>query len=268
MPEASGRKAIVSHAVTGAILGTLCAVAAHVLGVQQLLRADLSLYIPAALLGAVLGITRLRPLLWMAAGIIGLFCIGIAYTPMVATMARPLIRRDSVPARVDAIAVLSKGFTPDGMMRGETLDRVLYGLTLAKHGLASVVLLSRERRVFGGKPFSDSADLQAASAVTGAGARIIFVDSVETTRTEALKMSAIARSNGWKTVAVVTSPMHTRRACAAFEAVGLKVVCVPATVREYGLYPRSNAEDRLRAFRSWLYETFATDTYRGRGWIQ
>ena len=268
MQEASRRKAIASQAVTGAILGTLCAVAAHILGVQQLLRADLSLYIPAALFGAVLGVTRLRPLLWVAGGIIALICIAIAYTPLVTTIAPPLIRRDPVPPRVDAIAVLSRGFTPDGMMRGETLDRVLSGLALAKRGLAPVVLLSRERRVYGGTPASDSADLQAASAVSGPGAKIIFVDSVETTRTEALKMNAIARANGWKTVAVVTSPMHTRRACATFEAVGFKVVCIPAVVREYGLYPQSNAEDRLRAFRSWLYETFATETYRRRGWIQ
>ncbi|MEP6551569.1 MAG: hypothetical protein ABJB95_10315, partial [Gemmatimonadales bacterium] len=72
---------------------------------------------------------------------------------------------------------------------------------------------------------------------------------------------------GWKTLAVVSSPMHSRRACATFEAVGFKVICVPAAVRGSGLYSAANAGDRLRAFRSWLYETFATDTYRRRGWI-
>jgi uncharacterized SAM-binding protein YcdF (DUF218 family) len=268
MPEATERKAVVRQAITGAILGALCAVSAHVLGVQQLLRANLSLYIPAALAGAILGVTRLRPLLWMGAGVIALLCIVIAYTPVVRTLARPLIRRDAVPAHVDLIAILSGGFTPDGMMRSETLDRVLSGLTLAKRGVAPVVLLSRERRIYRGRPASDSADLQAASSMAGPSARVIFVDSVETTRTEALRMRAIAKANGWSTVAVVTSPMHTRRACATFEAVGFKVICLPAAVREYGLYPGSNAEDRLRAFRSWLYETFATDTYRRRGWIR
>jgi hypothetical protein len=131
MPEAIERKAVVRQAITGAILGALCAVSAHVLGVQQLLRANLSLYIPAALAGAILGVTRLRPLLWMGAGEIALLCIVIAYTPVVRTLARPLIRRDAVPAHVDLIAILSGGFTPDGMMRSETLDRVLSGLTLA-----------------------------------------------------------------------------------------------------------------------------------------
>jgi uncharacterized SAM-binding protein YcdF (DUF218 family) len=243
-------------------------VAAHVLGVQQLLRRpDLALYVPAALVGAILGATRFRPLLWIGAGVIALLCIVIAYTPIVATLAQPLIRRDSIPARVDAIAVLSAGFTPDGMMRSETLDRLLSGLGLARRGLAPVMLLSRERKDFGGATASDSADLRNVTALAGAATPTIFVDSVTTTRTEALRMRTIARTKGWRTLAVVTSPLHTRRACATFEAVGFKVVCVPAAVRESGLYSGSNAEDRLRAFRSWLYETFATDSYRRRGWI-
>jgi uncharacterized SAM-binding protein YcdF (DUF218 family) len=239
-------------------------VVAHVLGVQQLLRQpDLVLYIPAALVGAVLWNTRLRPILLIAGGILALICIAVAYTPLVSAVGRPLIRRDSIPARVDAIAVLSAGFTSDGMMRRETLDRLLSGVTLARRGLAPVMLVSMERANRG----SDSADLQSVISLIGEGTRTILVDSVTTTRTEALRMKTIARANGWQTLAVVTSPLHTRRACATFEAVGLRVVCVPATVRGSGLIPGSIAEDRLRDFRSWLYETFATDSYRRRGWI-
>jgi uncharacterized SAM-binding protein YcdF (DUF218 family) len=269
VPQASRLKAVARAAVPGAILGTLCAVAAHVLGVQQLLRRpELLLYIPAAIAGAILGTTRLRPLLWIGAGILALLCIAVAYTPVVATLARPLVRRDSIPARLDAIAVLSMGFSSDGMMRGETLDRVLSGVSLARHGLAPVLLISRERRTLGGKSVSDSADLENVAALTGATTQIVFVDSIFTTRTEAQRMKAIADASGLRTLAVVTSPMHSRRACATFEAVGFKVVCVPAAIRGSGTAPGSNGEDRLRAFRSWLYETFATDSYRRRGWIQ
>jgi uncharacterized SAM-binding protein YcdF (DUF218 family) len=258
------RREVARHAVIGAIVGTLCAVVAHVLGVQQLLRRpELVLYIPAALVGAVLGNTRLRPLLIIVGGILALICIAVAYTPLVSIVGRPLIRRDSIPDRVDAIAVLSAGFTADGMMRRETLERLLSGLTLARRGVAPVMLVSMERST----RLSDSADLQRVISLSGEGIRAILVDSVTTTRTEALRMRAVARANGWQTLAVVTSPLHTRRACATFEAVGFRVVCVPATVRESGMIPGSIAEDRLRDFRSWLYETFATDSYRRRGWI-
>ncbi len=239
------------------------------LGVQQLIRTpDLALYLPAAIFGALVGPTRLRPLVWVPAGVVATICIVAAYTPIVSMLARPLIRRDPIPTRVDAIAVLGMGLTPDGMMREETLDRLLTGLSLAKRGLAPFVLVSRERRSFTGKIVSDSTDLQNVATLAGPSARVIFVDSVVTTRTEAMRMGAIARANHWSMVAVVTSPMHTGRACATFEAVGLRVVCVPAAVRGSGLYPGANAEDRLRAFRSWLYEVFASSSYKSRGWIR
>lgn len=269
MNEVGERRGIARQAAAGAILGTLIAVAAHVLGVQPLLRVpDLTLYVPAALVGAVLGVSRLRPLLWVSAGIIALICIAVAYTQLAPTLARPLIRRDPVPPRVDAIAVLSAGFTRDGMMRSQTLDRLLTGLALARRGVARSLLISRERATFGGKVVSDSADQQNILMLAQPAGQVIFVDSIFTTRTEALRMKAIAGARGWSTIAVVTSPMHTRRACATFEAVGFKVVCVPADARESGLYDGSGARDRLSAFESWLYETFASSSYRRRGWIR
>jgi uncharacterized SAM-binding protein YcdF (DUF218 family) len=160
------------------------------------------------------------------------------------------------------------GLTPDGMMRSETLDRLLTGLSLAKRGLAPVMMVSREQRSFAGQLVSDSADLRNVATLANPTARVIFVDSIVTTRTEAIRMGAIARANHWSTLAVVTSPMHTRRACATFEAAGLRVVCIPAAVRGSGLYRGANAEDRLRAFRSWLYEVFASSSYKSRGWIR
>ena len=236
---------------------------------QQLIRIpDLALYVPAAIFGAIVGPTRLRPLVWVPAGIVAALCIVVGYTPIVSALARPLVRKDPLPSRVDAVDVLGAGLTPDGMVRSEGLDRLLSGMSLVKRGLSSVLLVSREQKSVGGKTVSDSADLQSIAAYAGTAVRVIFVDSVLTTRTEALRVAAIARANRWSTIAVVTSPMHTRRACATFEAVGgLRVVCVPAAVRQSGLYPGANTEDRLRAFRSWLYEMFASSSYKSRGWI-
>ena len=262
------RARVARDALTGAILGTLCAVAAHVLGVQQLLRRpDLSLYLPTAIVGAILGVTRLRSLLWFFGGTLALLCILVVYTPLAAHNARDFIRRDAMPSTVDAVAVLSAGFTSDGLMRSETLDRLLSGIALADR-VSPNLMVSRESRSSGTGTVTDSADLQDLTRMLASRANVVFVDSIRTTRTEALRMRAIATQRGWKTVAVVTSPMHSTRACATFEAVGFKVVCAPAAVRQSGLDPRSTPEDRLRAFRSWLYERLATDEYRRRGWIR
>lgn len=269
MNDTGGRNRIARQAVAGAILATLTAVAAHVLGVQQLLRMPgILLYVPAALVGAIIGVTRFRPLLWIAAATVALICVGVAYTPVVSNLGRPLIRRDPIPSRVDAIAVLSAGLTSDGLMRGVTLDRLLTGLALARSGVAPNLVVSRESKSFGGQIVSDSVDQQRIIGLAQLSAQVVFVDSVLTTRTEAVRMKAVAQARGWSTVAVVTSPMHTRRACATFEAVGFRVVCVPADARDSGLPRGSIGADRLRAFQSWLYETFASSSYRRRGWIR
>jgi uncharacterized SAM-binding protein YcdF (DUF218 family) len=245
------------------------AVAAHVLGVQQLLRRpDLTLYLPAAVAGAALGATRLRPLIWISAGILAFLCIAVAYTPLVSSLSKRMIRRDPMPAKVDAIAVLGAGFSSDGMMRSESVDRLLTGLTLARRDLASTLIVSRERSEYQGEVISDSTDQANLLALAKTSAQIVVVDSVFSTRDEALRSKTIAQARGWSTLAVVTSPMHTRRACATFEAVGLKVVCVPADLRDSGLHQGSTAQDRLRAFRAWLYETFASSSYQRRGWIR
>jgi uncharacterized SAM-binding protein YcdF (DUF218 family) len=255
--------------LTGATIAVLAALGAHYLGVQQLLRQpNIALFLPAAVVGALIGPTRLRPLLWIVAGPIVFLALVITYTPLVSVLARPLVRRDPIPARVDAIAALSHGLTPEGQMRSPTLDRLLSALELAREGRAAAVLVSQERREFGGTAVTDSADLRAIVQSFAAPGEVIFVDSVFTTRTEALRMRGIARERGWNTIAVVTSPLHSRRACATFEAVGFKVVCVPASSREHVVPAARNPEDRLRTFRSWLYETFAGATYRSNGWIR
>jgi uncharacterized SAM-binding protein YcdF (DUF218 family) len=129
-------------------------------------------------------------------------------------------------------------------------------------------MVSRERARLGTGTVSDSADLATVAELTRSAPAIVFIDSIFTTRTEALQVKKIADARGWRRIAVVTSPMHSRRACATFEAVGFEVVCAPAALRGSGMDPHSIPEDRFRAFRSWLYETFATDSYRRRGWIR
>ncbi len=250
------------------MIAVLVAATALSLGVQQLIRIpNLALFLPAAVVGAVIGPTRLRPLLWIAAVPLAVIAVIVVYTPVVSVLAEPLVRRDAMPARVDAIASLSAGLTSDGLMRGQTLDRLLSALLLAREGRARAVFVSQESREYEGRHISDAADLRLISQGFAPAVELIFVDSVVTTRTEALLMRAIARSRGWSTVAVVTSPLHTRRACATFEAVGFTVVCVPAASRDHSPTARW-PEDRLRTFRLWLYETFAAATYKSNGWTR
>ena len=58
---------------------------------------------------------------------------------------------------------------------------------------------------------------------------------VGTTRLEAERTRDMANREGWKRIIVVTSPIHTRRACATFETVGLAVTCRPSPDRTLAL---------------------------------
>jgi uncharacterized SAM-binding protein YcdF (DUF218 family) len=90
---------------------------------------------------------------------------------------------------------------------------------------------------------------------------------VRTTHDEALRTAEIARREGWRTVVVVTTPLHTRRACATFERAGLAVVCVPSEERTFALRHLDAPGDRLAAFGEWLYETLGWIKYRHLGWV-
>lgn len=269
MEEIGRRGRIVPEAFTGAIIGVLAAVGADALGIQDLIRfPDLSLYLPAGLVGGLIGPTRLRPLLWIAAAPIAITILAVSYTPLVSALADPLVRRDPLPPTVDAIATLSQGITPAGQMRNATLERLLAGVSLARKVRAQALLVSHERRTYHGLLVSDSADLHEVLSAFNPSVEVLFIDSVFTTRTEALRMRAVAWPRGWKKIAVVTAPMHSRRACATFEAVGFSVVCAPAPSREHLVPGALAAEDRLATFRAWIYEKFAAATYKSNGWIR
>ncbi|MEO5580967.1 MAG: YdcF family protein, partial [Gemmatimonadaceae bacterium] len=95
----------------------------------------------------------------------------------------------------------------------------------------------------------------------------IVTPVINTTREEAIAVARIARDRGWRSVILVTSPAHSGRACATFEKVGLLVSCAPSDSRDVALLALGNGEDRIAAFRLWVYETAGTLWYRRKGWL-
>jgi len=82
-----------------------------------------------------------------------------------------------------------------------------------------------------------------------------------------VRTAMLFRERGWKRVVVVTSPLHTRRACATFEKMGMTVSCVAAEWREVAINTLRSPEDRIRTFQVWLYEMAGTVRYNQLGWI-
>jgi uncharacterized SAM-binding protein YcdF (DUF218 family) len=230
------------------------------------------LLFPSALLvalgGAVVGLTRAAIVLWLttATALIA-FCV-IAMTSFVtgALSTSAMVRRDNLPAQpLGAVVVLSGGITPDGLLVPEALDRLLTGLALMRDSVAPVLVVTEPRR--SGHGVTAAADQARVRALVARPFPMLMVDSVHTTRDEAVNAWRLLQTRNATKIAVVTSPLHTRRACATFEQVGFTVTCVPAVSRVYSVTSADNGSDRLALFREWLYERAAWMEYRARGWV-
>jgi uncharacterized SAM-binding protein YcdF (DUF218 family) len=160
---------------------------------------------------------------------------------------------------------LSAGTTPDGLLMPEPLDRLLTGLSLMRDSLAPVLVVTEPRQ--SNRPVSAAPDQARVRALVARPFPMLMVDSVHTTHDEAVNAWKLLRPRGATRVAVVTSPLHTRRACATFEEVGFAVTCVPAVSRVYSVDAADDGSDRLALFREWLYERAAWAEYRARGWV-
>lgn len=193
----------------------------------------------------------------------------VTQTSLANVVAHRWARRDPLPAQpLDAVVVLSGGVNPDTTMTSGALDNLLTGLQLIRDGRSSVLVTTTTEQRFPGGVIQSIVDQSRVIAQLGGAGRWLRTRTTTSTRDEALGSAELLMPRSAAHVAVVADPMHTRRACAAFEKVGFKVSCVAALVRsEGGPDPAPWPRDRLRVFGDWIYEMLATLEYRARGWI-
>ena len=256
-------------AIEGAMLGVAFWVLLLVLGVPWIFHIGAfdGLW-PSTALGILIGLTRGRRILLAAVVAQAVLLLVVGYTPLIVEPTRALIRNDPLPSSADAVVVLAAGTNDDGLILPQATDRLLKGLELINRGIAPVLVLPREADSVGTRLVTQRDDHERIVAlVRGARAKVVFSGLTHSTRDEAVRTAMLFRERGWKRVVVVTSPLHTRRACAAFEKMGIAVSCVAAEWREVALNTFQKPEDRVRAFQVWLYEMAGTTRYSQLGWI-
>lgn len=193
----------------------------------------------------------------------------VVFSPVSERLVGWWVRDDPLRAPgVAAVVVLSAGLNPDTTISSSALDHLLMGLELARAHEASLVTTSTRQRFPHGM-VSGEVDQTRVLSLAGPHVPWVRADGGRTTRDEATSTAAVLFPLGVRQVAVVTSPMHTRRACAAFEAVGFVVTCVAARMRGSGAPPLSEVpDDRLAVFGEWVYEVTALAKYRWLGWVR
>ncbi|MGZ8414620.1 MAG: YdcF family protein [Gemmatirosa sp.] len=254
----------------GAVLTALLWIALARLGVHDVVGQPELLWLPlGVVIGAVLGWRGWLAPVWLLGALATVAVLVITTTPVMRPAVAALLPRDAHAdaAGADAVFVLSAAVTKEGRVSGQGPERLLHGIALAR--AASLPLVVSVVRNRGRTSVSSLADQQALASLAGV-AQLVTVDSVTSTRDEALRVATLARTRGWRTIAVVTSPLHARRACASVARAGLRVRCTPAPSRELSLNvarPLTGTEERARVFGLWLYETVAWWSYRARGWV-
>lgn len=250
----------------GAVLGAVLLAAAWLLGLPTAFGFERTMAIPVAIgLGALLGRWLLKPMAWTALALCVVAAIGI-WSTLVFSLARPFVRNDPVNlASVEAVFVFSNAVNSRGLVAGEGIDRLLAGIALRARRPELPLIVSAVKSTEHGPAISSAADQKALIALVPASGPVEWIDSAYSTRDEAVQLARRAFLAHWKRVAVVTSPMHTRRACATVESMGLAVTCVAAPWRPAGWPPRT-AGDRLVVMQRLTYEALAWVQYRLSGW--
>ena len=273
MPSAARFRQAAELPIHGAALALLILAGCWVTGITVALGIERLPAIPVAVVvGLIAGRWLVRPMALVTLVLLLVIGVGV-WSPLVPRLAAPFVRADvpSVSAvnmdAIDAVFVFSATVNSRGLVTSEGLDRLLTGIALRarRPSLPLMVSIVREGNRFTGRSSRD--DQQALIALVPAAGAVEWIDSVAGTRDEAVRLSRRAFQARWRRVAVVTSPMHSRRACASVEALGLPVTCVVAPWRPAS-WPARTARDRMMVMQRLTYETLAWAQYRVTGWAQ
>jgi uncharacterized SAM-binding protein YcdF (DUF218 family) len=251
------------EAESGLVLGTLVGLGALQLvrGVVPLVGTDVLVPV-SGILGAALGPTRGRGLLWGAAVVVVLALAIVGGTPLVDHLIRGFTRTDPLePA--PAVVVLAATLQKDQELGDDSQARLLHGYELLGQGHAQTLVLTSLRK----RPSSYRPTVERQMQQLGLHRSIEEVGPVTNTHDEAIAVARLARERGWDHVLLVTQPWHMRRAAAVFEKAGLRVRCSPCVEGQYDTNNLGSMSARLAAFRDWAHEVVGYQVYRLRGWL-
>jgi len=225
-------------------------------------------HILSVAVGALLGARASARFVAIGSATVAVLVYVVGFTSVMRGPVHAMIRRDSIPAeRLDAVIVLSSSVNADSLLDPVAVERLLTGLALFRDNGARLLVTTRSAVSESDRRLESDTDRRRLIDLAADTGRWHAVGPVSSTRDEAVRTAALLLPLEQKRVAVVTSPLHTRRACRTFEKVGFQVTCVPADERLYTVYTFNSSTTRLRATADWLYEEMAMLKYRLHGWM-
>jgi uncharacterized SAM-binding protein YcdF (DUF218 family) len=183
-------------------------------------------------------------------------------TPLVWLVASPL-KMSMTPASADGIVVFAGGVGESGKAGGGYQERVKEAVDLYKAGYANRMIFS-SGFVFA---FPEAEIMRSLAVSNGVPPSAIQLEThAANTHENVLLTRAIAESNGWHHVLLVSSPYHMRRAVLTWHRVapGVEVTPTPVPVSQFYAHAYGASLDQIRGI---AQEYAAIVIYWWRGWI-
>jgi uncharacterized SAM-binding protein YcdF (DUF218 family) len=220
--------------------------------------------------GAVVQLSAFRRVLTVILALAATLVLLVTQTSLSNAVAANWVRHDAFPdSGVAAIVVLSAGVNPNNTINGEALDHLIDGIELVRMRNVNLLVTTTVEERFATGLINSTVDQGRIISLFDGRVRWLRAAVGSTTRDEALEAARLLLPQGVRKIALVASPLHTKRACSSFEAVGFQVTCVPSRLRSPGGgNPAPWPADRLRVFGGWIYEVAATAKYESEGWLR
>jgi len=194
-----------------------------------------------------------------------LYCI-VFYTPLVWFLAEPL-KISQNPQNADAIVVFAGGVGESGKAGQGYEERVCRAVELYKQGYADKLIFSS-----GYAYFIEEALVMKAVAVSlkVPETSIILENKAKSTYENVKFTKEILDNRKMKSILLVSSPYHMRRALLVFNkaAKGVKVICAPVpNSLFYAPVPKRREKVNLEQIRGIVHEYLCMLYYWWKGWL-
>ena len=185
------------------------------------------------------------------------------YTPLVWWGAAPLTL-SSPPAQADAIVVFAGGVGESGQAGGGYQERVKQALELYRGGYAKYLVLS-SGYVYS---FREAEVMRALAVDNGVPPSVIVLEQrAASTYQNVAFVDEILRDHQWRSILLVSSPYHMRRATMVWRKVAPEVTVIPSPPPQSQFYDHPHAGATLSQIRGILQEYVAIFAYWRRGWL-
>jgi uncharacterized SAM-binding protein YcdF (DUF218 family)/glycosyltransferase involved in cell wall biosynthesis len=193
--------------------------------------------------------------------IVALFLL-VFYTNVVWWTAAPL-RVTAQPAAADAIVVFAGGVGESGKAGGGTQERVQRAVDAYHAGYAPHVIFSSGYLY----SFPEAESMRSVALQQGVPPAAIVLEQRSTDTYQNVRfVDQILRDHGWRSVLLVTSPYHMRRALLVWRKVAPDVRVTPTPPPKSQFYDHSWGAS-LEQVRAIAHEYLAIIGYWSRGWI-